>query len=90
MISRILAIRPAPPGPMRLRPVPRDLVPAGWRGVWAWARPAARDPGAIVLDIALEREPCPHPGALGPCMPRVADGCCIWCGRDLPPVGGVC
>jgi hypothetical protein len=28
---------------------------------------------------------CKHPGASGPCMPRVRDGRCIWCERDLMP-----
>ena len=27
---------------------------------------------------------CSHPGAGGPCMPRVSDGRCIWCDRALP------
>jgi len=26
---------------------------------------------------------CSHPGAAGPCMPRVSDGRCIWCERPL-------
>lgn len=30
---------------------------------------------------------CSHPGAAGPCMPRVRDGRCIWCERELPPAG---
>ena len=29
---------------------------------------------------------CSHPGAAGPCMPRVYDGRCLWCERELPPV----
>lgn len=28
---------------------------------------------------------CAHPGAGGPCMPRVRDGRCVWCERQLPP-----
>lgn len=40
---------------------------------------------------------CSHPGAGGPCLPRVRDGRCIWCERELhllrpdfipPAVGG--
>jgi hypothetical protein len=46
-------------------------------------------------DRGLSVEPCPkcgrffvddacsHPGAGGPCMPRVRDGRCIWCERAL-------
>ena len=30
-------------------------------------------------------EDCPHLGVTGPCMPRVGDGRCIWCERELPP-----
>lgn len=27
---------------------------------------------------------CSHPGAGGPCVPRVRDGRCIWCEREMP------
>ena len=30
---------------------------------------------------------CSHPGAAGPCMPRVSDGRCIWCERPLSTAG---
>lgn len=26
---------------------------------------------------------CTHPGAAGPCMPRVRDGRCIWCEIEI-------
>jgi hypothetical protein len=29
-------------------------------------------------------ETCKREG-LGPCLPRLADGRCIWCDRELPP-----
>lgn len=32
-------------------------------------------------------ELCAHPGASGPCMPRAADGRCVWCERELAPAG---
>lgn len=37
------------------------------------------------LGIATDAHQCTKPGALGPCMPRVSDGRCIWCERLMPP-----
>lgn len=31
--------------------------------------------------------PCSHPGVAGSCLPRVRDGRCVWCERDLPTAG---
>lgn len=36
-------------------------------------------------DTAPLFEHCSHSGALGPCLPRVRDGRCIWCERPMTP-----
>jgi hypothetical protein len=33
---------------------------------------------------ALAPGNCAHPGAKGPCIPRVRDGRCVWCEREMP------
>jgi hypothetical protein len=34
-------------------------------------------------EAAAEGGVCSHPGAAGPCVPRVRDGRCVWCERDM-------
>lgn len=72
------------------RVLPQDVgLPAGF-DAWAANRAAAL---AGILERAGAAQPaafCTHPGALGPCMPRIADGRCIWCERELTrQAGGV-
>ena len=31
------------------------------------------------------KDSCANRWAFGPCMPRIRDGRCIWCERELPP-----
>jgi hypothetical protein len=35
--------------------------------------------------VRPEPRRCPHPGAAGPCEPRLSDGRCIWCERPMLP-----
>jgi hypothetical protein len=49
------------------------------------AEPAAESDPGWLDPSRLKDGLCPHVGVGGGCMPRVADGRCIWCGREIAP-----